>query len=124
MGQLFYNLAVEVCHEYIIGIIKRPDIFITIFCSVWNWRTGISTQVCGCIDNMFTIFGEERTGGPSLSIADTFILELITRFFRHLAHEYLVALKTFFWISTLENDVFAIIAPISFCIISTESELL
>jgi hypothetical protein len=73
---------------------------------------------------MLSVFGKERTGGPSLTGADQFIFKLISCFFRNLPHKDLVALKTFFWICALENDVFAIKAPVSLCIISAEGELL
>src|SRR5436190_19434468 len=113
MGQLLYDLAIEVCHENIIGLIQRPYIFIAILSSIRYGRTFITPKMRRRIDYMLAIFGEERTGGSSFSGTDQFIFKLITWFFRDLSHKDLVTLKAFLWIGTLENNVFAIEAPVS-----------
>ena len=73
---------------------------------------------------MLAIFGKIRTGGSAFAGAHHFIFKFFIRCLRHFTNKYLVAVDSFFWIGTLKNNVLAVIAPVSFCIISAKSQLL
>src|SRR5689334_4143566 len=103
MGELLNNLSIQVGHENIIGIIQGPDIFITIFSSIRYWWAFVASQVSRSINDMLTIFGEERTGSSSFASTDQFIGKLLSWFSRHLAHKYLVAIQSFFGLCTLKH---------------------
>src|SRR5690242_13260326 len=121
MSKLLHNFSIKISHENVVTVVQWPNVFIAILASVWHRWAGIRAQMRGCIYNMFTVFCNERTRTPALAGADHFVFEFIASLFRHLSIKDLVAFQTFFRVGPLENDVFPIKAPISFCIVTSKS---
>src|SRR5690242_5965123 len=120
MGQLLFNVSIEISHKNIIAFIQRPDIFISIFCPVGYRRAGITSEMCGCINNMLAILCKKRAGRSSFTTAYLLVFEFIAGFLWYFAHKYPVAFNSFFWIGALKNDILAVKTPVGFCIVATE----
>jgi hypothetical protein len=73
---------------------------------------------------MFPVAGKEGTGGTPFPAADPFILKLVTGFYGHFAHKYLVTGNAFFYTGFLENNPFAVKAPVGLSVIPAKCQLL
>jgi hypothetical protein len=70
------------------------------------------------------IFRNKGTSTPAFAATDHFVFEFIAGFFGNLSKKDLVTHQAFFPVGSLEDDVFSIIAPVSFGIVTSEGELL
>src|SRR5215469_1542281 len=118
MSKLLYNFSIKIGHVNIIAVIQGPDIFIAILASVGHRWASVSMLKCGSINNMFAIFCKKGTGASSLSVTDHFVFKLVAGLLRNFTNEDLVAIQSLFRIGALKNNVFAVITPVSFCIVS------